>query len=287
MAQAVYFDHNCLAYLLGQPVLNGAGWTDTGTTALRAELRHAVAGGQIVVLGSEFHLEEASRIPDDAARRRFLDFFWDTVKWWLLMPTRDLTRAEAAVRRPLEGNEPFEDYCRRRLLRHLSLTRRSIGPETEAWVARQRAATLERKERLEGRLIEAFADRAPEESTRRWWNGGETAMIRDWVHDYIASNTEHLGLGPDARTWPRPEELQTAWAMTAYLLARVYLNVGLKRRIGDGDAHDAHHYASACYGDVLVTEDAAFRETIAEVPENPITVLAFGDFAAQLAIDPH
>ena len=76
--------------------------------------------------------------------------------------------------------------------------------------------------------------------------------------------------------------MQTAWAIHAYMMARIVMNIAFNRKIRDGDAHDAHHYASACYADVFVTEDGAFRDTLAIIPNSPVTVLSFDEFAAQL-----
>ena len=56
-----------------------------------------------------------------------------------------------------------------------------------------------------------------------------------------------MGLAEGKSSWPKPRDLQTAWAMHAYQMARIVMNVGLERKIGDGDIHDAHHFASAWY----------------------------------------
>ena len=105
--------------------------------------------------------------------------------------------------------------------------------------------------------------------------------------DYFVRSRERLGLSEDRDTWPQPRAVQTAWAIHAYHMARIVMNVGLLRTIGDGDAHDAHHYASACYADILVTEDGPCRETLQLIPNSPVTVLSFGDFASQFGLTPH
>ena len=70
-----------------------------------------------------------------------------------------------------------------------------------------------------------------------------------------AASKEHLQLGADEEQWPKPTDMQTAWAMHAYMMARIVMNIGFNGKVGDGDVHDAHHYASACYADIFVTED--------------------------------
>src|SRR5687767_7953362 len=72
-------------------------------------------------MASHFHLEEASRIPDDRGMRTaFINLFWETVKWNLLLPTKELGLLEAQRRRRLEAAEPFEDFGRRREIRVLT-----------------------------------------------------------------------------------------------------------------------------------------------------------------------
>jgi hypothetical protein len=289
MAQAVYLDSNCISYLLGQSVLGGSTWTDKGTASLRTAVRRAISDDRITVCGSHFHLEEASRMSEEA-RQRILDFYWELVRWHVLLPTHELSIEEAAAGRSLRANEPFETFERRQSLRRLSRDSSKLNAmaiDVKSWVDRHIEDAASMKQKLETRLAAEVSGMKPDEVTRRWWSGGGVAMIADWVRDYISYSKDHLKLGADPASWPEPRQMQTAWAMTSYLMARVYMNVGLGRKIGPGDAHDAHHYASACYADVLVTEDTAFNKTIAEIPDQPLTVLTFGDFASQFGIAPH
>jgi hypothetical protein len=59
------------------------------------------------------------------------------------------------------------------------------------------------------------------------------------------------------------------------------------RKITDGDRRDSHDYAAACYADLFVTEDGILRDTLADAPNNPAAVVAFGDFAALMPVAPH
>lgn len=90
MPQSVYLDSNCFAYALGQPVPNG--WTPDGIRNLHDAIAAALHSDRIVIYGSEFHIEEASRISDPDSRRRFYTFFWNAVKWYVLLPTYDHAR---------------------------------------------------------------------------------------------------------------------------------------------------------------------------------------------------
>jgi hypothetical protein len=126
----------------------------------------------------------------------------------------------------------------------------------------------------------------PEEQvSNRSWTQAD-AQITDWMTDYLVNNRERLGLSEDRDTWPPLRALRTASAIHAYHMARIVMNVGLLRAIGTGDAHDAHHYASACYADIVVTEDGAFRETLRIIPNSPVTRLSFNDFASQFGLAP-
>lgn len=48
---------------------------------LRDAVDRGIGHGTVVLYGSHFHLEEASRTPDDDERRHFMGFFWCQVKW--------------------------------------------------------------------------------------------------------------------------------------------------------------------------------------------------------------
>lgn len=288
MPQAVYLDSQCMAYLLGQPVLSSKGWSASGTQVLRGAVDRALADGTVVLYGSHFHLEEASRIRHDDARRRFIDFFWSKVKWYVLLPTHDLAIAEARRRQTLEGNEAFEEYWRRQELRRMTKTKPdldALAAGVKAFVDKSAADSAARRVSAEKKLAAAYANLAPAEVSKRWWDDAPT-IIEDWVKDYMATSREHLQLGVNEEHWPKPADMQTSRAMHAYMMARIVMNIGFNRKIGDGDVHDAHHYASACYADIFVTEDGAFRDTLNIIPNNPVTVLSFDEFAAQFELEP-
>jgi hypothetical protein len=141
-----------------------------------------------------------------------------------------------------------------------------LATGVKAFVDKSVADSAARRGSATQKLEATYANLTPAEVSKRWWTDADTT-IEDWVKDYIASSKEHLGLGDDMSAWPKPSDLQTAWAMHAYMMARIVMNIGFNRKIGDGDAHDAHHYASACYADVFVTEDGAFRDTLKIISE--------------------
>src|SRR5687767_9027170 len=111
-----YLDLNALSYCLGG-YFSLQGWTQTGADALRAAIAASLKRDDISILGSDFHLEEASRIPDASERRRLFDFFWTTTGWLLLMPTYSLARAEAKSGGRLTGYDAFERVMERARLK--------------------------------------------------------------------------------------------------------------------------------------------------------------------------
>lgn len=110
--------------------------------------------------------------------------------------------------------------------------------------------------------------------TQRWWANAD-AEIDDWTTDYLSREGSRLRFAAD--DLPSPRSIPTARRLHAYMMARIFLNVGLNRRIGDGDIHDAHHYAAGAYTDVIITDDGGFRETCAIIP-NGIRTISFEDF---------
>ena len=77
------------------------GWTTAGLEDLRAAIER-IRACEIVVLGSEYHIEEMSRIPAQY-RRPIIEFFWRVVRWNLLLPTHLLARKEVELERNTGG----------------------------------------------------------------------------------------------------------------------------------------------------------------------------------------
>jgi hypothetical protein len=285
--QYVYLDSHCLAYALGQPVPNG--WTSGGIYKLQESILAGLRDDRIVICGSEFHIEEAARISEPDTRRRFYRFFWDLVKWYVLLPTHDLVLKEAELCRPLEATEPFHEFWRRQTLRKATRDDAILDDVARAVadsVKKQADEGAVRRENASNKLKALYVGRSTAGVSNAWWANAE-AHIEDWMNDYIENSKEHLRLSADRNTWPKPRDLQTAWAMHAYQMARIVMNVGLQRKIGEGDVHDAHHFASAWYTDIFVTDDGAFRDTIKIIPNTPVTALSFDEFAFQLGFAPN
>jgi hypothetical protein len=203
MARAVYLDTQCLFYLLGDPVWRG--WTAAGTADLRVAVAQAIAADEIIINGSQFHLEESSRVSEEP-RKQFLKFFWDIVRWFVLLPPYDLVLKEAELSRRLQATEPFEEYWMRQQLRGLAKEPSrldSLGTSVRAFVDKSVAAKKARCETAKEQLKAEFANMTAQEVTDRWW-GTADAKIEDWVTDYIANSGEHLKLGADKSTWPTP-----------------------------------------------------------------------------------
>jgi hypothetical protein len=267
----VYPDTNAFSYFVKR-----ADWPDDLLAAARAHLTSAVRAGRLRVVGSQFHLEEFSGIGNVDLYRRVTAFFWDVVGPFLLRATTDLVEAESQVRRPLDGDERFDTWThvhRIRAAMRDSGFARQIADEVRQGVVRSRAALTERRERVSARLQAEYAGRSATEVTTQWWARAD-AQIDDWTNDYLRAEAERLGFDGSI---PPPSSIPTARNLHAYSMARIFLNVGLNRRIGDGDVYDAYHYASGAYTDIIITDDSGFRETCASIP-NAVRTATFEAF---------
>ena len=97
-----------------------AGWTVAGLDFLRATMVSQVRADRIALLGSQYHLEEMSRILAQY-RRPIIEFFWTVVRWNLLLPTQLLARREVEFRRTLQDNEPLDTFNNYQRVKRLSL----------------------------------------------------------------------------------------------------------------------------------------------------------------------
>lgn len=250
MPTRYYLDSNCLTYCQA-PILPG--WTPAGGEVIRRNLFGALDRDELVVIGSQFHLEEASRI--SVHRADWVKFFWDVVKWNVLLATIELAVLEAKHGRALQGNEPYDEYHRRQRMRDKTLRwpdLDSLASKVAKFAADSGDLYKDLRDSTKCDIAARFEGKTPAEVTKAWWtNAGH--HISDWVLGYMRLSKERLRLPDDESVWPKPEALQTAWAMYSYQMARIVLTVGLGRKIRDSDLHDAHHYAMASYADVLVT----------------------------------
>jgi hypothetical protein len=166
-------------------VLVSRAWTGAGTKALRDTVDYAIRDGTVVLYGSRFHLEEASRIPDDDARRQFMEFFWCTVKWNVLLPTHELVVQEARLHRTLQGNEPFEEFWRRQELRRVSKSKADLdrlAAGVKAFVDKSVTDSAARRASATQKLEATYANLTAADVSKRWWADADTT-IEDWVKD--------------------------------------------------------------------------------------------------------
>ncbi len=281
----IYLDTNEITNCV-EPRL--AGWSAAGIEALRVALSQRIQRDEVICLGSQFHLEEMSRIPA-LYRRPILTYFWSIVRWYVLLPTYDLARREVAAGRGLTDNEPFATFDEQQRLKRFSRDDSKLDQLAREIETKAKAGTAEQKQwRADflGKLQQQFAGVEPEEITRQWW-GYPEARFQSWARDYMESSKAHFGLPDDRSKWPAPGDLPTIRAMIISYMARLFLNFAEHRKISDGDRHDSHHYAAASYADVLVTEDKAFRATLEQIPRNAIKVVSFDDFAGIMGLIPH
>jgi hypothetical protein len=281
----LYLDTNIVSYLAITP---RAPWTAIGVGNLKRRLIDEQRAGRLAFNGSAYHIEEASRI-SGARRRDFFRVFWDLVGPRLLTPTDDLVKEEARIGRPLTANEPYVTFRLCSDIRSWSLNASALdglAEDVRNLVERVAMEQTERREAARAQLTALYAGKTVAEVTAAWWSDNE-ALIADWVLRNMQNSKEDLSLPHDEDLWPAPRQLQSAWAMTAYHLARIFLNVGLGRKISHGDTHDARHYASSHYGDVFVTDDRALKETHELIPAPKVQIVSFDAMASLVGVTPH
>jgi hypothetical protein len=265
-----------------------AGWTTRGLEDLRAAMRTKLDAGDASFLGSHFHLEEMSRTPDQY-RRPIIEFFWSMVRWFVLLPTVELAKLEVAAGRPLEANEPFVTFDHQQRLKQLSRNGQDfddIGQRVAADNKQAKTAQTQRWARIQVEIPNRVQGMTSEQATKDLWKDPE-ATLKDWADSYLAKSKKHFGLPDDTALWPDPVKLPTIRAIIVSHLARIYMQLVEHRKILESDEHDSHHYAAASYSDVFVSEDRAFRDTLAQGPRNPVKVITFNDFAVMMGVRPH
>jgi hypothetical protein len=280
-ALEVYLDTNTVTYLFRKP-----GFSPDELKGFRESLVRSIRDDRLLVIGSQRHLEELARItykePD--FYREVHAFFCDVVGPFLLLPTDELIRLEVQLGRGLIGNERFDLWTRcqqlKRATRDIQFAK-DLGDEVYGQTKQSKLDGEARRQEFRTRLAAEFKDVSPADASRRWWATAE-GQIDDWMTDYMTKSQQLLELPKGRSQWPPVRALQTAWNIHAFLMARIFLNVGLNRRIGDGDLYDAHHYASACYSQLLVTDDGAFRETCDLIPNRSLSLEGFADFVRRL-----
>lgn len=251
-------------------------------------MERGIRDGALEIYGSYYHLEEISGM-ETSSRRCLVATFWDTVLWNCLRPTPELVKKEVRRRGRLEGNEAFDEFHHRQDVRRASMSCHGLDQVASSVAQSNTAFTMgleQKRVEAKQRLGSLNRNLRPEESVKRWWKDAERLM-EEWISDYVGKNRAALGLGADKSAWPRPQDVPTLLAFCSFNMARIYLNVGLRKKIDSGDGYDGHHYASACYADCIVTADKALRKTLVIVPHRPIDVLSFDDFALHLGVKPH
>lgn len=199
----------------------------------------------------------------------------------LLRSTYDLAHLEVAARRRLVDREPFESRDVRRDVRRW-YGQGAFLAERAADVRRQ---TEEFKREEEARRADVRRQVAASPQIRRpiavesrdWWATAEQ-RIGEWVRESWKTDARDYGLSEDPASWPQPWTIPTVWGMFAFKMARMHLNIGENRRVDGSDFHDAHHYVAASYAEVLVTDDARFRQTCELIPTTPFRVVGLDEF---------
>jgi hypothetical protein len=282
-----YCDNNAFGDFLDPRT--GSAWTRRGLSQLRVAVLQSVSRGTVVMLGSLYHLEELSAPRRrEEARREMIRFFFDTVRWNLLLTVSEIVRLEAKYRRRLEHNEPFDTFERRQRVKAAMLggdRLNDLAQRVKHFADSKALDMLAIREKVTERLADAHPNLSVHQIVTRWWAESKI-NIDDWTRTYIEQSLARLRLSDDPSLWPTPDEAPSARNFISYQMARIALTVGHGRAIKPSDTHDAYHYASTCYGDVFVTEDKGCRETI-EFIAGPLRVISFDGLPTELGVPPH
>lgn len=273
----LYLDTNQWNYLIRPP-----DHADDDGEALRRALVTEVDAGGLSVIGSYPLIREIVRAVDcqPARYRAMRDLAFETIQHRWIPPIGIRYKREACAGGHLVGQARYLNRKDRRDLQRQSGAHdiaRQVAEETRTMVG-------EFKQAEEGARRRVLAKLAPAEGgalrlCREWW--GQVDIL-DWVKDVLDSDVVDL-VGEDGYL---SEQVPSAWLFVAYSLARIKFNVVEGRRINDSDGFDREHFAACAYADVLVTDDKALRETVAQADELlgglSFTVETFADLRARL-----
>jgi hypothetical protein len=106
-------------------------------------------------------------------------------------------------------------------------------------------------------------------------------VLREITADAIAEGKQH-GLAVIPVSEVGYSRVPSLWLLVGATTARLTRTAGENRSVKASDNHDRLHASAGAYFDVLVTEDAEFRETLALIPALPFEVLSMSDLNATL-----
>jgi hypothetical protein len=223
--------------------------------------------GAFRVLGSVAVIEELTGIAyrEQHRYRQTMRFLLDLYGRRILLPVLQMARAEAAQRRPLQFNERFLARGTVGNLQSVVLNPRVVSEISDHLYASSRAFKVDFEARRDRVRKELGLRENEEPSFKQWWKRADS-LIDDWTTDVLSGAALEV-TGPLA-----PSEVPSVRRFVAYYMGRMILNLGSNRRIDGSDAYDARHYVAASYADVMVTDDARFRQTYQQIP-SPAFVL--------------
>lgn len=265
----IYLDTNTSSYLYSPR----PGWPPGRLAAIRARLRRRVDMGAFRVLGSVAVIEELTGIAyrEQHRYRQTIRLLLDLYGRRILLPVLQMAKAEAAQRQPLQFNERFLARATVADLQSVVLNPRVVSEISDHLYASSRTFKADFDARRDRVRKELGLRENEEPSFRQWWKRAGS-LIDDWTKDVLAGAALELP-GPFA-----PHEVPSVRRFVAYYMGRMILNLGSNRRIDGSDEYDARHYVAASYADVMVTDDARFRDTYQQIPSPSFVLETFDDF---------
>lgn len=266
----IYLDTNAINYLFERE-----GYTPHVLDEIRTRLRNAVCSGSLIVMADTTLLEElaGTAYRNNAKYQRMFDYIHGLIGSNWLLPLNERVKCEANLKRPLKDQE--------RMLVSSPTNDLSTVLEVSDDSYERKKKFKQDHDASRSTLIDQFGRAPLMANAKAWWAEAER-IIPGWVIDYFEASQDILDLPKDRSQWPLPKEVPSAWNFITYYLARLWMNLGKGSRIVPSDENDARHYSAAAYANVMVTDDAAFIETYAEIPNTPFKLERFSDFVKTL-----
>lgn len=244
------------------------------------DLVAAYQSGNLEIVGSLELLEEVmgTARKNPAKFRRLWKLWRKLIGRRTLMPLDERHRLELLG----DGRLPVaQRYLPRSIVREIGATvaRPAAMAEINSMVNDRKKQSLNRDYLLKAEILGEIKGQG--KRVRDFDRRVSNEQVFDSVSDLIATGPDY-GLPTIASSEIEFERLPSAWLLCSVTAARATRVAGENRSVKASDNHDRLHAAAGAYFDVLVTDDAEFKETIRLMPDLPFKVCSAEEFALLL-----
>jgi hypothetical protein len=272
-----YLDTNAINYLFEHACYSNAELAD-----IRARLKRKVELREMSVLVDDILLSELV----DAAPTRptkfqnMSDYLLNLVGQNWLLHIHERVKNELAFKRRLYNQERLRSDLNPSDLATPSPHDTAVREETNKNYSRKNQYRLD-VESAKADFLAQFGLQQLRSDMRDWWANPEQVIDR-YVTFHFERDHENLGLRPWPSSWPNPRMAFSLWNVTAFFLARIYLNLAEGASIQPSDFNDATHYSAASYSDIMITDDIAFSKTYDKTPSPLFKIKNFASFVSHI-----